>query len=170
MLGSPSVLRFPRDHKAKNTHTHTHKSTHTHSHTHTFTHSQLLYFEHPYLAPHSKERAQIRCSNKATLVQIRFLSICLQLGLAPLGTPGDSLCAPKLGNPGSLCGWALQGVLALGLGTPASLLGTPGSLWVGGQHIRETLGLGFGVGHSRNSGGWALQESRSLCVGHAGRL
>ena len=52
-----------------------------------------------------KERAQIGCSNKDTLIQIRFLSFCLQLGLGV----GHSRQFLGLGTPGSRWGWALQG-------------------------------------------------------------
>ena len=68
-----------------------------------------------------KEGAQIRCSNEDTLIQIRFLSFCLQLGL---GTPGRLLGWALQG-----VGWALQGDSGLGHSRETPGLGTPGSLW-----------------------------------------
>ena len=53
----------------------------------------------PILILDRKERTQIRCSNKDTLIQIRFLSSCLQLGLS---------------TPWTLWGWALQGQSGVG--------------------------------------------------------
>ena len=81
-----------------------------------------------------------------TLIQIHFLSFCLQLGLgtpgrlwgwAPrlgLGTPGSLLGWPGLGNSGRLWDWALQHSLGwalqvIGHSRESLKSGTPGSLW-----------------------------------------
>ena len=106
----------------------------------------LFYFEHPHLAPREKEREQTGCSNKDTLIQIRFLSFFLAVGV------GHSRQTLGLGTPGSVWGWALQGDSGVG-------------------HSRETLGLGIpgdsGVGHSRSL--WVGHSREALGVDRARR-
>ena len=110
---------------------------------------KLFYFEHPHLAPREMERAQIGCSSKDTLIQVRFLisSFCLDSGV---GHARETLA---MGTPGSLWGWALQGVSGVG-------------------YSRETLGLGWAlqgdslwVWGTSSFWGWALQEVSG--VGHS---
>ena len=85
-----------------------------------------------------------------------------------------------MGTPGSLWGWALQGVSALqladsgvGHSNEALRLGNSGRLW--GWALQESLGWALqgdsGVGHSRESSGriW-FGHSRRHWVGHSGTL
>ena len=109
----------------------------------------------------------MRCSNKDTLIQIRFLGFCLQLGL---GTPGrlwdcalqgDSRIGHSretlgLGTPGRLWGWALQGDSGGGHSRETLGLGTPGRFW--GCALQESLGWELqGVGAPGIFWGWTLQ-------------